>query len=136
MFLRQHLRAWTMLALVLQSAWLFAIVPGACCVAHESPKKDAPCQEEVKVERCAMHAVPGAACPMHQKGEQPPSDACAMRTACDGPMASLLSMLAVRGILPTSQPALPAVGSALSSSPPGEQLVSRFVPPESPPPRA
>ena len=136
MFVRRHIRAWTTLALVLQSAWLFAIVPGVCCVAHETPMQDAPCHEEVKVEPCAMHGEPGAACQMHQQAEQVPAETCAMRTACGGPMSALLSMLDARGVLPAPQTFLTASESAPSPPLPGEQLISQFVPPDSPPPRS
>ena len=137
MFLRQHLRTWTTIALVLQSVWLLAIVPGVCCAAHEPAATEAPCHEEVKVEPpCSMHADTGAACPMHHQGEQAPAEGCTMRTACGGPMSALISMLALQGVLPVPQPSIATVASAASASPPGEQLLSRFIPPDSPPPRA
>ena len=136
MNLRRHLRAWAALSLLLQSAWLFALVPRDCCAAHTAPAAQS-CHEEVAPPpHCPMMSGDGAACPMHQTAAtHPAQDDCSMRGTCSGPMGALLSLLSAQAILADGPRSVsqPAETVRLSSS--RERLVTLFVPPDSPPPR-
>lgn len=136
MSVRRRLRSWTALTLVVQCAWLFAIVPSDCCAAHEAQPQDAPCHEEAPPPHCAMEAANGAACPMHRGDAVPGRSNCRMRTECGGPMSALLSLLAGRAILPAFAIATLDPPSTTLQTAVGAALPSRFVPPDAPPPRA
>lgn len=137
MKVRRHLRFWTALAVVLQSAWLFAIVPADCCAAHVPSRASKSCHEEVKPPDCPMMGTSGAACPMHQAGTHQADAAtdCAMRASCRGPMAGLISLLSATAILsgPLQFDPLPAITAQVS--PTRDERPSRSSPPEAPPPR-
>ena len=131
---RRHLRAWAALSLVLQSAWLFALVPRDCCSAH-TPAEQA-CHEEVEKPHCPMQSAAGEACPMHRTAApHSPQDDCSMRGSCSGPMAALLSMLSAQAILSDAPRALATPRATVHVDSVVEQLITRFVPPDSPPPR-
>jgi hypothetical protein len=136
MKVRQHLRAWAIVSLLVQSAWLFAIVPADCCAAHTTATPERACHEEVQASHCTMAHGGGAACPMHQAGTSPSSsDDCRLRGTCAGPMSAFLTLLAAHGVLPTpleTLTSLPLAGPSLDRVP---QAVNHFVPPDAPPPR-
>ena len=133
--IRRHLRTWTVLSLILQSAWLFALVPRDCCAAHIKPAESS-CHEEPMALQCPMQAGDGTACPVHRTAAaHAATKDCAMRGRCSGPMAGLLSLLSAQAILSDS----PSVFAKPSGLPhldgTHEQVVTLFVPPDSPPPR-
>jgi hypothetical protein len=137
MKVRQHLRLWTAVSLVVQSAWLFAIVPADCCAAHTPHETERSCHEEVQAMHCPMKDSTGAACPMHQADKpHPSSDDCRMSGGCAGPMSALLSLLAAHAVLPETPVAVISAPAVAHPSSWAEQLASRFVPPDAPPPRA
>jgi hypothetical protein len=137
MKVRQHLRLWAVLSLVAQSAWLFALVPADCCAAHTPAAEERSCHETVQVTHCPMKDSTGAACPMHQPGHaHPAADDCRLTGTCSGPMSAFISLLSAHAVL--SEPIgvlspLSTVQLALDTT---EQLVSRLVPPDAPPPRS
>ena len=137
--LRRRLRLWAAASLVMQSAWLFALMPLDCCAAHQPASAKPECHDEApKPPDCHMEAAGAAACPMHQNaghaGQSNPR--CTMRASCNGPMTGLLSLLSAQGILPAA-PALSApVEARAATATLHEQLTRRFIPPDSPPPRA
>jgi hypothetical protein len=136
MSFRRQLRTFATLALVMQSAWVLAIVPLDCCAAHETPRAKPSCHEEVAAAHCLMKDSQGAACPMHQKGRAIPDQPCRMKSTCSGPMAGLVALLTIQGVLPDTQSFGPVLTGVPYRGQSREQLTSRFVPPESPPPRA
>jgi hypothetical protein len=112
--LRQQLRAWALLPLLVQSAWLFALVPADCCAEHR-PAAMPSCHEE------QTHSSDGE---------------CVMRGQCDGPMTALLSLLSAQAVLTPPPQTWSNASASLSFLAPPEQLLKRFIPPDSPPPRA
>jgi hypothetical protein len=149
MILRQHLRGWAWLALVLQSTWLLAIVPLDCCAAHGAHKASAktaqPCHEEVNAtphhgmthgtDHGMTHET-GAACPMHPGGHNQSKSSCKMAAACAGPMSALISLLALRGLVQDAPSVLLPIDSPRLVAHVSDPLTSRYIPPEAPPPRA
>lgn len=135
--IRRHLRRWAAASLVLQSAWLFALAPRECCASHAAPTA-APCHEEARATHCPMKDGAGAACPMHRGGHDhaAPAGDCTMRGACSGPMSSLLTLLSAQAVLTPPQHLSPLLLAAPHPGAIDEQRISRFAPPESPPPRA
>jgi hypothetical protein len=133
---RRQLRAWATITLVLQTAWVFALVPRDCCAAHTPKTSTSDCHEEVTATHCPMADSTGAACPMHSDHGSRPGEDCGMRGNCSGPMAALLSLLSAQGILPTTRHVTPSV-TVSDYRPDGrEHLIRRVTPPDSPPPRA
>jgi hypothetical protein len=135
--IRRQLRLGVMAWLVLQAASLSAFVPRDCCAAHKPGDATPGCHEETSATVCPMRSADGTACPMHRESE--PGSArgaeCAMQGSCAGPMAALAALLSQHGVTPAALSipldlrTLPAAARA------AEQVVSRFVPPDSPPPR-
>ena len=113
MKLRQHLRAWAAISLVVQSAWVFALVPADCCAEH----------------------TPMAAASCHEEGAHATDSDCVMRGRCGGPMGALMSLLSAQAVL--TPPAHTRLDASVSTSiaETREQLISRVIPPDSPPPR-
>lgn len=72
---------------------------------------------------------------MH-RGQMPSPSDCRLTGACDGPMAALIALLSSHGILPASTATLPANEVRPVSALIYENLLGRFEPPDSPPPRA
>jgi hypothetical protein len=60
---------------------------------------------------------------------------CSMRGTCNGPMAALLAQLANIGIFAASPSVLPDLHASGIISIEGENLIGRFTPPDTPPPR-
>jgi hypothetical protein len=136
--IRRHLRLWATVWLVLQAASLSAFVPRDCCAAHERADARTGCHDETPAASCPMRSADGTACPMH-RGNEAGSDRgaeCALQGNCEGPLAALAALLSHQGITPSAVgiPFDPVTGP--SSAPASEQLAGRFVPPDSPPPRA
>jgi hypothetical protein len=133
MHLRKHLRGWTTIWLAFQLVSLSAFVPRDCCAAHRTHK--APPQAASADVSCAMQHGEhhGAAVPAP---EPPMSGDCSLRGRCDGPMAVLLSVLSTHGVLAGSPAVSPSFDRGSLALVARESLISRFVPPDSPPPRS
>ena len=127
---RRRLRAVATAWLLLQAASLSAIVPRDCCAAHRA--------DAVRVARnCHQTATVEFESHGHHHAQPPVNrDTCALRGACDGPMAGFLAQLSLQGVL--GQP--PQLSRQLIvedyRAQTREHLTSRLVPPDSPPPRA
>ena len=87
-----------------------------------------------------MRAADGKPCPMHRGGHSEAAetapDGCAIRGTCSGPMAALVAQLSNYGVLPAAIPVLPIWHRRAVNTDSDEHLLSRFTPPDSPPPRA
>ncbi len=140
--IRGGLRFWVTIWLVVQVASLTALVPRDCCAAHSSAAKAAKpgCHEKATVTQCPMRATDGMPCPMHRGGHgeasETTSEGCAMRGTCSGPMAALVAQLSNYGVLPAALHVLPDLHRGSVTIDSDEHLLSRFTPPDSPPPRA
>jgi hypothetical protein len=145
--LRHRLRFWVTIWLVFQVVSLSALVPRDCCAAHRIAtteeknchEESAPVPEHPAGAHCPMPGANGEPCPMHGSGHgnhQPPRDGCTMQGTCDGPMAAFLNIISNHGVL-TDLPSL-ALDLTGSEAPAAlqENAVSRFTPPDAPPPRA
>ena len=148
---RRRLRLFATTCLVLQVAWLIAIVPSDCCPAHRAVQSERRCHQQVGANQCPMRTANGQPCPMHRgsshhahqnlagdtpDGTQTAPDSCVLRGACGGPMAAFLTLRSAHGILPVS----PVVGRDLELR--SVTVASRHDPvghvdsPEPPPPRS
>jgi hypothetical protein len=140
--IRSALRLWVAVWLVVQLTSLTALVPRNCCAAHSSaPKAARPgCHEKAAATQCPMRAADGKPCPMHRGGHSEAAetapDSCAIRGTCSGPMAALVAQLSNYGVLPATILVLPDLHRGAVNIDSDEQLLSRFTPPDSPPPRA
>jgi hypothetical protein len=139
--LRRHLRLLVTAWLAVQLASLSALVPRDCCSSHRpaATVKERGCHENAAATRCPMRAADGTPCPMHrdsQHADEGSRDMCSMRGTCKGPMAALLAQLSNVGILATSFSVLPDLRATGTISTASEDLVGRFTPPDTPPPRA
>ena len=140
--IRRSLRLWVAIWLVVQMASLSALVPRDCCAAHSSAARAARpgCHEQVAATQCPMRAADGKTCPMHRGGHSEAAetapDSCAIRGTCSGPMAALVAQLSNYGVLPAALQVLPDLHPGAVTIRSDEHLLSRFTPPDSPPPRA
>ena len=141
-FLRGKLRLFATTWLVFQAACLSALVPRECCAAHRVSEKR--CHESAPAARCPMRAVDGTACPMHRTADasehshhapSAPAD-CRLTGICAGPMAALFTLLSNHGVLPESSTALPGAALRSVAIVIHDDVIGRYQPPESPPPRA
>lgn len=144
--LRTHLRSWTLVWLMCQVLSLSALLPPACCAAHEESGAGTECHGAAAsgdAAVCPMHAAGGDVCPMHGSSSAdtahaahvtpPAGDAiCVMRGLCDGPAIALGALLSVPGVLPTLSPATIAFTAStlhVAHSSPVEQLLTHDTPP-------
>jgi hypothetical protein len=116
-FLRRHLRACITAWALFQAASLVCLIPRDCCADHRH-------RAAAREETCAMH---------RQQAEA--RDICVLRGTCAGPMASLAVLLPQNGVPPDSFVMVAALRALPMAPAPGEQLVTRHAPPETPPPR-
>jgi hypothetical protein len=135
--MRRRLRRWATAALVMQTVWVFVLIPGSCCAAHDKEASPPPCHEETPATHCPLKATTGAACPMHGGDASVPArDRCTMRSGCDGPMAALLSLLSASGVTPDMFELIAELRDSAGPPPYREQSFGLAIPPDSPPPRA
>jgi hypothetical protein len=143
---RRHLFAAIWLAF--QVAWLSAVVPRNCCAAH---KPEESCHETAASEVCPMQAADGTPCPMHRRLAEhdqhaaagvehhhqpaPLTTDCGIRSACDGPMSALFTLLSTIGVLPASAVTMPSLSPSADSLALRENVVGRLASPDAPPPR-
>jgi hypothetical protein len=146
-FLRRHIRFLASAWIVFQAASLSALVPRACCLAHQTslatPSTD--CHDKAPAPHCSTPAD-DMTCAMHhrhtvppdgtEQNDRKPAHECAIRGTCDGPIAALLTIFATHGVLTNSFEALPDLRSTTTARSATDQLIGLFVPPDAPPPRA
>jgi hypothetical protein len=134
---RRRLRRWAAAALVVQTVWVFVLIPGSCCASHEKVAATPACHEETPVDHCPLKATTGAACPMHGADHSSPArERCTMRGGCDGPMAALLSLLSATGVMPDAFELIAEHRDSAGPPTYREQPFGLASPPDSPPPRA
>jgi hypothetical protein len=148
---RRNLRLIATTWLVLQVAWLTALVPRDCCPVHRpGARPDHGSHHSNSASQCPMRSPDGRRCSMHagaaghghrasgaEHHHQAPAgpDGCSVRGVCDGPMAALFAFQSTHGILPASNATLPDL-EFRSVDIVRERLIARFRPPDPPPPRA
>ena len=145
--LRQHLRFWVTTWLVFQVVSLSALVPRDCCAAHRiATEKEKSCHEDAAAapasadgDHCPMPDKAGQACSMHgtaHDGDQSPARKCTMQGTCEGPLAAVFVIISNHGVLAQTLQLAHDLTVTAAPNPAREELVSRFTPPASPPPRA
>jgi hypothetical protein len=144
--LRRRLRFCVTTWLVFQVVSLSALVPRDCCAAHrvatareKTCHEEAAKQEQAAGDHCPMPGAAGQACPMHgngHDGQQAPASRCSMQGTCDGPMAALFVIISNHGVLTEPLVITHDLRSSDALAIAREDLVSRHVPPDAPPPRA
>lgn len=144
---RHHLRFWVTIWLVFQVVSLSALVPRDCCAAHRvATDKEKKCHDEAAAtheaaggDHCPMPGKAGEPCPMHGTGHEghqaPASRKCTMQGTCDGPMAAFFVIISNHGVLTDPTELAHDLTVGIAPHPARQALVSRFVPPDSPPPR-
>ena len=145
--LRKRLRLFAAAWLIFQATSLSALVPRACCLAHQghvaAATDAADREEQASVSHCAEPAESATASAPHAaqghdrsaRPAQTPRDECAIRGTCGGPAAALFSVISTEGVLATSlrvSADFPPAGAPIA---PRDQLIGQFDPPEAPPPR-
>ena len=120
---RRHLRVIAAAWVLFQAASLSALVPRACCLAHQGHQA----ASTEKKSNCHEHST---------AADQAPNEECAIRGTCGGPAAALFAVLSNYGVLTNSFSGLtdlPLAGATLSAR---DQLIGQFASPDAPPPRA
>jgi len=143
---RRHVRPFAAAWLVFQATALSALVPRACCLAHDAHMAAVAAasttEEQAPDSHCARPAesrTASASPAAHDHSARPaqtPRDECAIRGTCGGPAAALFSLISTDGVLTASLGTaadFPPAGAALV---PHDQLTARFESPDAPPPRA
>jgi hypothetical protein len=143
---RRHIRFVATAWLLFQATSLSALVPRACCLAHDAAvAASVTCHEQPVVPRCHEPASDAAMCPMHaahghdhsgRQTEKPRAHECAIRGTCGGPAAAMLTLLSTQGVLTapaTMRIDVPPAGEPIVSP---NHLLAQFQSPDAPPPRA
>jgi len=142
---RRRLRIVTIAWLLFQATSLSALVPRACCLAHDAALAAAStCHEKPPVPHCPEARHDEMPCAMHAghghdhsaQQTQTPVHECAIRGTCGGPTAAMLTLLSTQGVLTGSTSAridFPPAGAPIVSR---DQLILQFETPDAPPPRA
>jgi hypothetical protein len=145
---RRHLRLVATAWILFQATSLSALVPRACCLAHEAAmaNKVADCHEPAPPQDCAMGDSEEAPCAMHHMHgsthehaappAQKPAGDCAIRGICGGPLSAIFAIFSTQGVLPDRIESLPALAWTSASLTVTDQLIGLFAPPDAPPPRA
>jgi len=141
---RRHVRLFATAWVLFQATSLSALVPRACCLAHQMALLS-DCHEKAAPE-ASVSTANEAAPPMHhdhghmheQSSDRAPAPAhdCALRGTCDGPAAALFTLLSTDGVLTDSVIATVDFLSTGSISVSRDQLIPQFESPDAPPPRA
>jgi len=142
---RRHLRIFASAWILFQVTSLSALVPRACCLAHQmaaladchepqraiaAPASDAtPAMHHNHADMGHMQEQAPAAAP------QPPHD-CALRGTCGGPAAAVFALLSTDGVLTDSIPTTLDFLASDSIAASRDQLIPQFESPDAPPPRA
>jgi hypothetical protein len=142
---RRQIRLWATVVLVLQVAPLMAFLPHDCCPAHKRAARGAEsCHETKAATYCPMHHAKAVA-PSHSAHGQalepqatPDSKRaagdCSMRGTCSGP-AAMLALLAQHAVMPDAVRVTLREARLLTIVFAREDRLSRYSPPEPPPPR-
>ena len=142
---RRHLRIFASAWILFQATSLSALVPRACCLAHQMAAP-AECHDQQQATATttsdAMPAMHHSHAHMSQTEEQtpttspePPHD-CALRGTCGGPAAALFALLSTDGVLTDSITASADFLATDSVAGSRDQLIPQFESPDAPPPRA
>jgi len=142
---RRRLRLFAAAWLIFQATSLSALVPRACCLAHDAhlaaEAAAATSDEQAADSHCAKPSESATATSPHAAHHHtaPPAESkrheCAIRGTCGGPAAALFSVISTEGVLVSSVSApadFPPAGATLL---PHGQLIRQFETPDSPPPR-
>jgi hypothetical protein len=131
MHLRKHLRGLATAWLAFQLLSFSVFVPRDCCAAHNTHKAAAPAAtaDESCVQQHGDHHAASRPAPLEQRD-------CSLRGRCDGPIAVLLSVLSTHGLLADPPAISPTFAHVALAAPARENLITRFVPPDAPPPRS
>jgi len=144
---RRHLRALAAIWLVFQATSWSALVPRACCLAHDAhldattaaagaTEEPAPAAHCAKPAESATTASPHAGHARSARPAESPRHECAIRGTCGGPAAALFAVISTEGILSHS---ITAPVDFLEAGTPivdRDRLIRHFEPPDAPPPRA
>jgi hypothetical protein len=142
---RRRLRAFAIAWIIFQATSLSALVPRACCLAHqmtsmpdchETAARDASITNAGETPSAPMHHHHGQMAQESPRSSQPPAHQCALRGTCGGPAAALFALLSTDGVLTaavTSTVDFVATDSIAASR---DQLIPQFESPDAPPPRA
>src|SRR5690242_5740589 len=103
---RRHLRLFAATWILFQATSLSALVPRACCLAHQMETL-ADCHEQTRATDTtaadampAMHHSHGHMDHAHGQPPAPkPAHDCALRGTCGGPAAALFALLSTDGVL-------------------------------------
>src|SRR5204863_7433738 len=98
-FLRRHIRFLATAWIMFQAASLSALVPRACCLAHQTNAAKPPtdchhtapaphCSAPADDMTCAMHHSHGVPADRNEQNDRKPAHECAIRGTCDGPIAA------------------------------------------------
>ena len=131
--IRRHMRFYAAAWLVFQAVSFSTLVPRDCCAAHRpvQAKAEKPCHEAAPPP-----VMLGGHAGHHAVTPEGDADTCKMRGACDGPMAGFIAQLSLQGVLGDPFQFAPSMIADGIDMLPREHLISRLVPPDSPPPRA
>ena len=124
--IRRRLRVLATAWILFQATSLSALVPRACCLAHQAHRASSN-EKKTNCHEHAQRSIPA---------DQEPDRECAIRGTCGGPAAALFAVLSNYGVLTSSFSGLtylPLTGATLS---PRDQLIRQFASPDAPPPRA
>lgn len=117
---RRHLRLWVAAWIAFQVASLSAFVPRECCLAHRMPAHEQGADESCHHLQPAREEVPE----------------CALRSACNGPLAVLAALLSPHAILADHTRTIAITVAAALPRAAFEHPHSLAVPPDLPPPRS
>jgi hypothetical protein len=145
---RRCLRPFAVAWLVFQATSLSALVPRACCLAHQAHQAAttpaAANEDQAPASHCAKPPEGATATSMragHGSGHsarptESPRHECTIRGTCGGPAAALFSVISTEGVLTRS---VTVPFDFLQASTPivdRDRLIRHFEPPDAPPPRA
>jgi hypothetical protein len=132
--IRRYMRVYAAAWLVFQAVSFSTLVPRDCCAAHRpvEPKAETACHDAAPSPP-VMH---GGHAGHHAVTPENDTDTCKLRGACDGPMAGFIAQLSLQGVLSDPFQFAPSMIAGGLDVPAREHLISRLVPPDSPPPRA
>jgi hypothetical protein len=144
---RRRLRAFAITWIIFQATSLSALVPRACCLAHqmtsmpdchEKAAPDASITGSGETPSPSMHHHHGQMAQQSPPSSPAPAPAhqCAVRGTCGGPAAALFALLSSDGVLTDSVTSTVDFLTTDSITASRDQLIPQFESPDAPPPRA
>jgi hypothetical protein len=141
---RRRLRAFATAWILFQATSLSALVPRACCLAHQLASVP-DCHEQAARDASITDAGETPPPMQHHHGQmaqqsprtpEAPAHQCALRGTCGGPAAALFALLSTDGVLTDSvTPSIDLLATdSIAAS--RDQLIPQFESPDAPPPRA